>query len=436
MGEVIVWPRSRLQLSTQTELVSQEQIALRDSAIVIDHAGSEPNTQHTETAMDTENETQNGEDNLSVAAGANAENIDTLLFVLPDGTSLSDYPNAHILDPNDGDSGEPIVVEESTDERGAVQLDLQGNNTPFERNNIKGDPFHLMKMYKDTTKSRHGIAQTFSGLLRDAFFLVDLDVMEEKRDELANHLYGHPKSRFHLNREEAEREAKRRLYCPSSKILRDVPRKMPPPAVLEPRVQRVVDLCANVQDSRTGEIFFSKETWKVHNSVLKSIRLGYASDKPGVDYYYVTSTASGREIIWCVRGTSQLEGFHKHLRQIFPSYHTSSLLSTLLLALFVYRWNMDRAVERGLLSEEYGGWYDHELIHELQYLSKATAGDHQPDHADFINIFDYMDTKERFFTPIADSMSILMPEGNDVDVDLSPGMEFSAERDGGTFGLP
>ena len=46
-----------------------------------------------------------------------------------------------------------------------------------------------MKQYKDTVKSLHGVAPMFSGLLRDAFFMVDKDVMEEKRVELSDSLF-------------------------------------------------------------------------------------------------------------------------------------------------------------------------------------------------------------------------------------------------------
>jgi hypothetical protein len=57
-------------------------------------------------------------------------------------------------------------------------------------------------------------------------------IEEEKRKELADSLFGDIKSSHHLNREEADKEARRRLYCPFSKVLHDVPRKIPPPVVL------------------------------------------------------------------------------------------------------------------------------------------------------------------------------------------------------------
>ena len=346
------------------------------------------------------------------------------VFVFPEGTTIGDYPDAHVLDSDEVSEPDiPVVLGE----------DANGDVTAtFERNHIKGDSFHFMQAYKKTTKKRHGIAEYFSGALRDAIFMADPDTMEEKREELADQLYSDKKSRYHLNREEAEKEAKRRLYCPSSKVLSDVPRTIPSPKLLEERVQRVVNTCANIRDSGTGEVFFSKETWKVHNNFILKIRAGTVSDKPGFDYYYTTTNSAGKQTLWCIRGTSQLEGFHKHLRHMFPGFHTSSLLSTLLLAMFVYRWNIDRAVERGLLPEMYGGFYDHELILEMQDLSGKKTG--TPDFGDFPNVHDYKDTGEKFYTPIVQSMPRPGAEGTnnepDVNEALSPGMEFSAERDG------
>lgn len=248
--------------------------------------------------------------------------------------------------------------------------------------------------------------------------------------KLADRLFGDPKSFCHLNREESEKEARRRLYCPASKVLGDVPRSIPSPQTLEERVQRVVNACANVKDAKTGEVFFSKETWKIHNNFIKRIRLGVISDLPGFNYYYTTTNSSGQTTLWCIRGTSQLEGFHRHLRSIFPGFHTSSRLSTLLLALFIFRWNIDRAVERGLLPEDYSNFYQHQLIleiHELRSKSKREGPSRFPE---FPHIHDVKDTLERFITPLTLHLGGEAADSTaDGDSGLSAGMEFSALRD-------
>ena len=83
-------------------------------------------------------------------------------------------------------------------------------------------------------------------------------------------------------------------------------------------------------------MLFSKKTWKVHYATCKHIEKGCYSDKPGFNYYYFMTNKAGKLQLMCIRGTSALEGFHKHLVKIFPSFLTVSLLATWLLALFVY----------------------------------------------------------------------------------------------------
>ncbi len=205
--------------------------------------------------------------------------------------------------------------------------------------------------------------------------------------------------------------------------------------MLLPRIKKVIDLCANAKDSTTGELFFSKKTWKYHYCAWTHFEKGCYSDKPGFSYYYFITTKSGTQRLMCVRGSSALEGFHKHLRKVFPGFHTAPLLATCLLALYVYRWNVDRAAERGLISEEYADWYDHDLVMELQDMNIPGV---DRLHDDFVNFEDYLSTGETFFTPIVKMMEQLQ-EGNDWQfnndeeceevADLSASMEFAALRE-------
>jgi hypothetical protein len=76
--------------------------------------------------------------------------------------------------------------------------------------------------------------QTFSGLLCDAIFMVDLESMDHERERLAGELFSNPNSPHCNNQESADIEARRRLYCPGSKILEDKAQFIPPPDVLLP----------------------------------------------------------------------------------------------------------------------------------------------------------------------------------------------------------
>jgi hypothetical protein len=72
----------------------------------------------------------------------------------------------------------------------------------------------------------------------------------------------------------------------------------------------------------------------MHVNVVRHIKLGCVSDMPGVNYYYYLTTKSGKKKVMCIRGTSQLEGFHAHLLHIIPGFHMSPCLVTCLLTFF------------------------------------------------------------------------------------------------------
>jgi len=114
-----------------------------------------------------------------------------------------------------------------------------------------------------------------------------------------------------------------------------------------------------------------------------------------------------------------------------------------MLALFVHRWNIDRAVERGLIDEQYQDVYHQEVILELKEMSELQGG--HPVHGDFVSCRDFLDTKERFFTPVIQALTRLQEEsGRDMDMDidyrpnveLSASMRFAANRDGEDYELP
>jgi hypothetical protein len=100
---------------------------------------------------------------------------------------------------------------------------------------------------------------------------------------------------------------------------------------------------------------------------LQTILMGYATDKSGMDHYYCTTTATGKERLGVYEAPHSLRGSTNISARVFLDFTYRPSVKNLLLALFVYRWNMDCAVERGWLPEEYGGWYNHEIIHDLQH---------------------------------------------------------------------
>jgi len=126
-------------------------------------------------------------------------------------------------------------------------------------------------------------------------------------------------------------------------------------------------MCAHVTDAKTGEIFFSQKSWKEYESVLGHVKHDCLSDPQGVNLYHKDENSPIR----CIRGTSQLECFHAHIRNIFKGYHYNVESSILMVAKFIHGLNHDRSAERGLIDESYRYIYDGWLVEERQTLGKS-----------------------------------------------------------------
>jgi hypothetical protein len=88
----------------------------------------------------------------------------------PHGTTVHDYPASHCVKNTAGD--ESFIVDHNKD--GSVTAERVMAVT-FWRKGVKLDPFHFIKGYTNTLKKYHGIYLTFSGLLRDAVFMISND---------------------------------------------------------------------------------------------------------------------------------------------------------------------------------------------------------------------------------------------------------------------
>ena len=73
-------------------------------------------------------------------------------------------------------------------------------------------------------------------------------------------------------------------------------------------------------------------------------------------YYQVVS--SGGKVRWiAVRGTSKLEGIHKHFNKLWTCGNIGPVLAGALICHFTGRWNIDRGIDnRGDIDY---GMYDH-----------------------------------------------------------------------------
>ena len=75
-------------------------------------------------------------------------------------------------------------------------------------------------------------------------------------------------------------------------------------------------------------------------------------------YYKVTT---GNKVRWiAIRGTSKLEGYHKHLNRLLTCGNISPELAGALICHFNGRWNIDRGVQN--LGDLDYGMYDHRWV--------------------------------------------------------------------------
>ena len=115
-----------------------------------------------------------------------------------------------------------------------------------------------------------------------------------------------------------------------------------------------------------------------------------------MNYYYTTGvTKDGFPIYKCIRGTSALEGYHRHLRALVAQGCISPRLLIALLRCFNYRWNVERSVDNEDLPPFYSGWYSHWNVESSQ---DATANwFDEPVHSDWISTKEFVSSGEKFY---------------------------------------
>ena len=83
-----------------------------------------------------------------------------------------------------------------------------------------------------------------------------------------------------------------------------------------------------------------------------------------------------------------------------------------------------------MLSDEQDGFYRQQLFQEIQELRCRGGLPNEAKFSRFLNVNDRKDTGEHFFIPVANKAEQSEHNG---EAGLSPGMEFSAGRDGLTL---
>ena len=104
----------------------------------------------------------------------------------------------------------------------------------------------------------------------------------------------------------------------------NVPRCIPAPSVLIPRVRAVVGAFADLTDTKTKKPLFDDKARKKVDAFIAEIKLGHYSDMPGIVYYKYKLDKKGRvmrdedglALLKCNRGTNDVEATHRVINKM------------------------------------------------------------------------------------------------------------------------
>ena len=172
---------------------------------------------------------------------------------------------------------------------------------------VGGDAFHYMDRPK--VPKAHEMRKAYFVALRSAWFIFDPKRLDSVKASL-------------IADGSMEDEIEASMYYKFPWWRERVPRTVPPPSVLYRRVRSVFEVFGRMRDSKTDQPLFNKKAWNKAKGVLSEILAGYASDVPGVVYYYQKLNADGTRMVdklgnakfWCDRGSNAVECAHKNMR--------------------------------------------------------------------------------------------------------------------------
>ena len=166
---------------------------------------------------------------------------------------------------------------------------------------IKLDAFHWFQRVSNATSKQHVLFELFMACLRDAVFY--LDPREIERYRAAKVAEG-------MSQEEADRLPKS-YFIKYGKCVRIIPSR----TELAIRVQSAIEIFDGLADA-DGNVLLTPKAKKQLANNLEHIWLDCLSDPDGVNMYYdISKSDGGAPHLATVRGTSQLEGYHKQIRR-------------------------------------------------------------------------------------------------------------------------
>ncbi|GAQ90826.1 hypothetical protein KFL_006900010 [Klebsormidium nitens] len=234
---------------------------------------------------------------------------------------------------------------------------------------IEGGLRDLMKRYEENFQDRwanlgtirnsytlcHGTGDFMRDLSRAMFVIKAGD-----KESLRNHLLQRARKKLTAKEIAAKPDRYWNTHC-----RRTIPKK----ELLAARLDAVLKKYEIGGNACDGDPLVTRELNEVHERQMKLVWAGALSDPLGVEeMYYDVSKPGCMPQFKSVRGTSKLEGYHKHLNSLFAGGNCSPELADALLTIFNYRWNITCGVaNRG--DQDYS-MHDHFLLEEMQKVCR------------------------------------------------------------------
>ena len=213
-------------------------------------------------------------------------------------------------------------------------LQAQGSEVVEYYMRVLLDAFHLLQRYQRRLGSKVDPAsRMFMVMMRDALFIND------KKDE--EQVTAYLKARG-MSEEEIKRVG-------HTFFVRHCRRAIPPPQQLAARLQAVYDIFDGVKMSNGKDLYRGREGLQSsmaeeHRAIMRHVLLGCVADHPDVPLYCEKKptedqAADSLPDHLCFRGSSQLEGFHRHLLTAVKTWCLAPEMMDAVILEFVISWN-------------------------------------------------------------------------------------------------
>ena len=244
---------------------------------------------------------------------------------------------------------------------------------------VLGDGFHVMDRAKIPVK--HNVKKLYKVAFRDALFAWEPDSLSKLKQEIIDS----PIPEDSLNGEITDHynsvDVERMMYFNADFFKACVERRILPPKELYWRVRAVFVTFGDMIDAGTNKPLFNDHAWKKADNILREILEGLISDPPGHSFYTVAMGADGSpvtneygfDILFCNRGTNDVENFHKHLIATFANWHNGLEMSDCLLRERRHRHNQ-KISERRRFGYPTVGHFDSWKIDQMQNLVEMNHG--------------------------------------------------------------